>query len=135
LRNIFGSGLITLGLSVFWPAVLLGLRHYVPSGLIVGIVDTMALVLATCGFFLLRADEIGNRKAAIDAISLFLGLNLVAFETQLYFNPYPNYWWSRQASDWIALIGLGTIITNQVVFCVSTILVSTRIALFAILRR
>ena len=132
IRNGAGLGLIALGLGVFWPAVLIGIRHYLPSGLLVGVIDTSALVVATYGFFLFRVQVDGPRKAAIDALSLFLGFNLIAFEAQLYFNPYPNYWWTRQASDWIAMLGLGTIITNEVVFVVAVVVVFTRILILSL---
>lgn len=132
IRKSAGLGLVVLGLGIFWPAVLIGIRHYLHSGLIVGIVDTAALAIATCGFFLLRVEVDGACRAAVDAVTLFLGFNLIAFETQLYFNPYPNYWWTRQASDWIAMMGLGRIITNEVVFVAAVIIVFTRILMLSV---
>jgi hypothetical protein len=117
-------------MGTFWPAVLIGLRHYVHSGFYVGIIDTAALLLATFGFYFLREEEIGGRKAVIDALSIFLGLNLLFFEIQLYFNPYPNYWWTHQAADWIAMIGLGNVVTNEFVFIVAGSVVSLRLLAF-----
>lgn len=105
----------------------MGLRHYVHNGFYVGIVDTLALLVATLGFFLLRIDEVSRKKAIIDAFTLFLGLNLLVFEIQLYFNPYPNYWWTHQAADWIAMIGLGNIITNEFVFLLAGTVVALRL--------
>ncbi len=118
------------GLVIFWPAVIFGLRHIIPDGLVVGLIDTAALVIAATGYILFRFDRAGLRRAAFESIFLFLNLNLLIFEVQLYFHPYPNYWWTRQAANWIAMIGLGGIITNQLVFAVCLSITAISLPLF-----
>ncbi len=124
-----GLALVVSGLTVFWSAAAFGMHHLIPNGLIDGIVITIALMFATLGFVLLKIDKNLNLRTVLDSVFLFLSLNIFLFEISLYFNPYPNYWWTRQAADWIALIGLGNLITNELAFVVSSLILSVRAAL------
>jgi hypothetical protein len=134
LEKGIGFALLIPGLSIFWYAAAFGMRHLIPNGLIGGIVITLAILFAGFGFLLLRLEKNSNPGAMLDSLLLFLSVNLFLFEISLYFNPYPNYWWTRQATDWIAMLGLGNMITNELVFAVSFLFLSVRIALFILKR-
>jgi hypothetical protein len=133
-RTHLGYALTVFGLVVFWSAVTFGIRHIIPDGFLDGIINTTALIVGTTGFFLLFFERYGYRKAILNSISIFLASNILVFEVQLYFNPYPDPWWTRQASDWLALLGLGHIITNELVFVVAFVIVTSRIILFIFTR-
>jgi hypothetical protein len=125
-----GTGLLVSGLGVFWFAAAFGMHHFIPNGLLDGIIITVALLLAGLGLVVLLRIEKKNTRAVLDSLILFLSMNCFLFEISLYFNPYPNYWWARQAADWIALIGLGNLITNERVFAVAFLIISMRAAIF-----
>ena len=125
-----GTGLLVSGLVIFWFAAAFGMHHFIPNRLLDGIIITAALLLAGLGLVILLRIEKKNTLTVVDTLILFLSLNCFLFEISLYFNPYPNYWWTRQAADWIALIGLGNVITNERVFAVSLLIISTRAAIF-----
>jgi hypothetical protein len=131
-RPLSSLGLVLIigGLVVFWPAVLIGIRHIIHDGLAVGLIDTAALLTAATGYILFRFEAAGLRRAIFESFFLFMDLNLLIFEIQLYFHPYPNYWWTRQASDWIAMIGFGGIITNELVFAVCLSITAISLPLF-----
>jgi hypothetical protein len=124
-----GLGLLISGLGIFWFAAAFGMHHFIPNGLLDGVIITISLLLAGFGLVVLRIEKNTPPKAVLDSLILFLSLNSFLFEISLYFNPYPNYWWTRQAADWIALIGLGNIITNEFVFAVSLLILSARVLL------
>ena len=121
-----GLGLLVSGLGIFWFAAAFGMHHFIPNGLLDGVIITIALLLAGFGLVIFRNAKNTPPKAVLDSLILFLSLNCFLFEISLYFNPYPNYWWTRQAADWITLIGLGNIITNEFVFAVSLAILSAR---------
>ena len=129
MNKAISLGLLVSGLGVFWFAAAFGMVHYIHNGLAAGLVVSAALLVACSGYVLLKYDSIARPVKVLGSILVFLSLNCFLFEISLYFNPYPNYWWTRQAADWIALIGLGNIITNELVFEISFLILATRVVL------
>lgn len=134
LQKYCGFGLGISGLAIFWSSIAFGIHHIIRNWFYDGIILTIALVVAAAGFVLIRVEKDGFLKAAFNSITLFLPFNILLFEIQLYFDPYPDPWWTRHATDWIAYIGLGKIITNEVVFIVCLCVLAARVSQIVLMR-